>query len=88
VNGLTVQIGPRGTARLCAALGRVIWRDKLVIALAVVLAVQVLGIALLVRNHLAAVHAAPVSVPTAFCPAGQRMTGTADGWPVCIGDRP
>jgi hypothetical protein len=84
VNGVTVQVGPRGTARCCAALGLAIWRNKIAIALVVALALQVLGGVLLVRDHLA--QRSPVYVPAAFCPAGQRVLTTASGWPVCTAD--
>lgn len=84
MNGISVQIGPRGTARRCAALGLAIWRNKIAIALVVALAFQVLGGVLLVRDHLAQHN--PVYVPAAFCPAGQRVLTTASGWPVCTAD--
>jgi hypothetical protein len=93
VNGVTVQVGPRSIGRRCAVWGLAIARDTSLVATAalgllaalIVTAVISVTVTGLQRPHS---QPAPSHVPLYFCPAGQRMTGTADGWPVCTGDRP
>ena len=46
-------------------------------------AVAILVAALAVARSL---RPAPHPVPAVFCPAGQRVMGTASGWPVCVAD--
>jgi hypothetical protein len=81
MNG-TIQLGPRSGA----ALGRSAARHRAAVAvvlLAVALAAEVAGVLWII-----ALHSAPATGPTAFCPAGQRVVAiTASGWPVCGANR-
>jgi hypothetical protein len=93
MTGVSVQIGPRAVGQRCAAWGLAIARDSSLVMSALICAAAgtVVGVAFVVAVMTAQgrfSQPAPAHVPLYFCPAGQRMTGTADGWPVCTGDRP
>lgn len=85
MNGISVQIGPRSVGRRCAAWGRVVARNRFIAGL-VLIAVAfetILAVTMIVLGH---TGVPPAHVPLYFCPAGQHMTGTASGWPVCVPD--
>jgi hypothetical protein len=91
VNGVTVQVGPRAVGRKCAEWGLAIARDSsLVVTAVLVVLVSVLASAAITVAVMALQgrfsQRAPVYVPAAFCPAGQRVLTTASGWPVCTAD--
>jgi hypothetical protein len=91
VTGISVQIGPRAVGERCRAWGLVIARDSSLVATAALGVLVGMTFAVAFTVAVMAAHGrfsqpAPVDVPRAFCPAGQHMTGTAGGWPVCIPD--
>lgn len=93
MTGVTVQVGPRSVGRHCAAWGLAIARDRFLRALvltAVAFEVTLVGV-MLMLGHAAQQDRVPAiftPAPSAFCPAGQHVTGTdASGWPVCKANR-
>lgn len=89
MSGVSVQIGPRAVGQRCRECGLAMARDcsPVITALVSVAVSAVIVVAVMAAQGRFS-PPAPAHVPLYFCPAGQRMTGTADGWPVCTGDRP
>lgn len=92
MSGVSVQVGPRSPGRRCASWGRVIARERamtlLVAGLVAFEFVLVITMIMLGHAHRDPVPAVFTPPPSAFCPAGQHVTGvSASGWPDCAANR-